>query len=128
MLCPEKAVKRIAQYLLSSSNKGIVYRPDSTHGLEVFVDADFAGGWSSGDAHNPEVILSRTGYIIMYAGCPITWTSKLQTEIALSTTEAEYIALCEKRYRSLTSCKKLVWYSNSLIQSPSFIARFLRIT
>ncbi|KAL7526914.1 hypothetical protein ACHAWF_007826 [Thalassiosira exigua] len=29
----------------------------------------------------------------MYAGCPITWTSKLQTEIALSTTESEYIAL-----------------------------------
>ena len=30
----------------------------------------------------------------MYAGgCPITWQSKLQTEIALSTTESEYIAL-----------------------------------
>ncbi|KAL7460030.1 hypothetical protein ACHAXS_000498 [Conticribra weissflogii] len=29
----------------------------------------------------------------MYAGCPIFWSSKLQTEIALSTTEAEYIAL-----------------------------------
>jgi hypothetical protein len=40
------------------SDKGIVYRPDSTRGLEVFVDADFAGGWSSGDAHNPEVVLS----------------------------------------------------------------------
>ena len=31
----------------------------------------------------------------MYAGCPITWSSKLQTEIALSTTEAEYIALSQ---------------------------------
>ena len=29
----------------------------------------------------------------MYAGCPITWGSKLQTEIALSTTESKYIAL-----------------------------------
>jgi len=29
----------------------------------------------------------------MFAGCPITWQSKLQTEIALSTTESEYIAL-----------------------------------
>ena len=28
----------------------------------------------------------------MYAGCPITWSSKLQTEIALSTTESESIA------------------------------------
>ena len=29
----------------------------------------------------------------MFAGCPITWCSKLQTEIALSTTESEYIAV-----------------------------------
>jgi hypothetical protein len=38
---------------------------------------------------------SRTGYIISFAGCPITWASKLQTQIALSTTEAEYIALLQ---------------------------------
>ena len=95
MLCHEKAVKRIARYLLSSSDKGIHYKPDSSRGLEVFVDADFAGGWSSGDHNNPACVLSRTGYVIMYAGCPITWSSKLQTEIALSTTEAEYIALSQ---------------------------------
>ncbi len=29
----------------------------------------------------------------MFAGCPIHWCSKLQTEIALSTTESEYVAL-----------------------------------
>ena len=29
----------------------------------------------------------------MYANCPIFWASRLQTEIALSSTEAEYIAL-----------------------------------
>jgi hypothetical protein len=58
MLCHEKAVKRIAPYVLSLSNKGIVYKPDSMRGLEVFVVADFASGWSSGDAHNPEVVIS----------------------------------------------------------------------
>jgi hypothetical protein len=36
---------------------------------------------------------SRTGYVIMFAGCPLIWASKLQTEIALSSTEVEYIAL-----------------------------------
>ena len=61
-------------------------------GLECHVDADFAGGWSSGDTQNPEAMLSRTGFVISYDGCPIYWASKLQTEIALSTTEAEYIA------------------------------------
>ena len=39
--------------------------------------------------------MSHTGYVIKYAGCPILWCSKLQTEIALSTTEAEYIALSQ---------------------------------
>ncbi len=39
--------------------------------------------------------MSRTGYVICYAGCPIGWCSKLQTEIALSTAEAEYIALSQ---------------------------------
>jgi hypothetical protein len=29
----------------------------------------------------------------MYGGCPIVWASTLQTEFALSTTEAEYLAL-----------------------------------
>jgi hypothetical protein len=92
-LCHEKAAKRIARYLLGTMDKGIKYSPDPNRGLECYVDADFAGGWSSGDHSNPECVLSRTGYIIMYAGCPVTWASKLQTEIALSTTEAEYIAL-----------------------------------
>ena len=35
----------------------------------------------------------QTGMVIMYANCPIFWRSTLQTEIALSTAEAEYIAL-----------------------------------
>ena len=39
--------------------------------------------------------MSRTGFVIMYAGCPILWSSKLQSQIALSTTEAEYIALSQ---------------------------------
>ena len=40
-------------------------------------------------------MLSRTGYTIFYTGCPIIWVSKLQTEIALSTAESEYIALSQ---------------------------------
>jgi hypothetical protein len=38
---------------------------------------------------------SRTGYTITFANCPILWLSKLQSEIALSTTEAEYISLSQ---------------------------------
>ena len=64
-----------------------------SRGLECFVDADFAGGWKDSEKDTPKSVFSRTGFVIMFAGCPITWSSKLQTEIALSTTESEYIAL-----------------------------------
>ena len=94
-LSHEKAVKRIVRYLKRTPTEGIVLRPDSSRGIQCYVDADFPGGWSSADADDPSSVYSRTGYIIMYAGCPIVWVSKLQTEVALSTTEAEYIALSQ---------------------------------
>jgi hypothetical protein len=40
----ELAVMRIGGYLLSTKERGMIYRPDLTRGLEVFVDTDFAGG------------------------------------------------------------------------------------
>ena len=39
--------------------------------------------------------MSHTGYVITYAGCTVLWCSKLQTEIALITTKAQYIALSQ---------------------------------
>jgi hypothetical protein len=72
-----------------------MYKPNLKRGLEVFVDANFAGGWDPEDAENADNVYSCTGYDICYAGCPMFWQSKLQTEIALSTTEAEYIALLQ---------------------------------
>ena len=43
----------------------------------------------------PLVFTLITGFVIMFANYPILWVSKLQTEVALSTTEAEYIALSQ---------------------------------
>ena len=84
----EQAVMRIGKYLLATKNRGIVYAPDRMKGLDVYVDADFAGGWDPMDANDASNVYSRTGFVIRYAGCPILWQSKLQTEIALSTAEA----------------------------------------
>ena len=36
---------RIGRYLLGTHSRGIIYEPDSSKGLECYVDADFAGGW-----------------------------------------------------------------------------------
>jgi len=60
------------------------------------VDADFVGNWDRVNADvDPSTARSRTGFVVMYGGCPLVWASKLQREIALSTTEAEYNALSE---------------------------------
>ena len=53
---------------------------------------DFAGLWGYKDSQDPHCIHSRTRYVITQS-CPILWTIKLQTEMALSTMEAEYVAL-----------------------------------
>ncbi len=95
MLSHKKAIICIGWYLLDTCSHGIVYKPDTTKGLECYVDADFAGGWSQANSDYAKNILSCTGYIITYAGCPIHWVSRQQTEIALSPAEAEYIALSQ---------------------------------
>ena len=66
-LSHESAAKRTVRYLLQSRDKGIIFRPDLSKGLECFVDVDFAGGWKDGDHESPKSVLSRTGYVIMFA-------------------------------------------------------------
>ena len=83
----------IDRYLLDNKDKGMIYRPDTIQGLEYYVDATFVGGWKDGVYNSPESELLCIGFVIMYAGCTITWGSKIQIEIALSTTENKYIAL-----------------------------------
>jgi hypothetical protein len=89
----EQAVMQVGWYLLSSKEKGMIYTPDFKQGIEVWVDADFAGGWDPSKAGDADNVYSQTGFIIYYAGCPIYWQSKLQTEISLTTAEAEYITM-----------------------------------
>ena len=70
--------------------------PKNDKGLECFVDADFAGGWSTNESDDPASVYSRKGYIIKYINCLILWASKLQSEIYFSTTEAEYIVMSQE--------------------------------
>ena len=61
--------------------------------IKPYMDADFCGSYKKETSDYPNVCRSRTGYAIFSNDCPIIWKYKLQTEIALSTTKAEYIAL-----------------------------------
>ena len=55
--------------------------------LEGFTDADMVGYI---DTKN-----STTGYLYTFVGATVSWVSRLQRIVALSTTEAEYIAATE---------------------------------
>ena len=103
-----EAVKRIARYLkgILMNNQGLMFRPTNNLSLDCWVDADFAGLWGYEDDQDPICVRSRTGYVMCLGDCPIHWTSKLQTETALSTTEAEYIALAQA-FRELIPMRRM---------------------
>ena len=96
----ENALIRIGRYLKGTMNKGLILTPSDSLKIDCYPDADFAGLWNRDDRHNPHCVRSRSGYVINLSNCPVLWKSKLQTEIALSTMEAEYVALS-------ASCKDL---------------------
>jgi hypothetical protein len=62
----------------------LTYAPEATNQvLEVWADTDHGGDLDNGQ--------STSGYIIKLGGGAISWASKLQPIVALSTTEAEYV-------------------------------------
>jgi hypothetical protein len=97
----EIAICRICRYLQATNNKGYILNPTLQNcNLDCYVDADFAGLWTEASSSKATAVKSRTGYAILFANCPVLWVSKLQTEVALSTTEAKNIAL-SKAMRNL---------------------------
>ena len=80
-----KAVKTILQYLKGSRERGITYGGQEEPLVEGYSDSDWAG--------DKESRKSTFGFIFMLNGGPVSWCSKKQATVALSSTEAEYIAL-----------------------------------
>ena len=97
----ELAMLRIGRYLKGTVDQGLIMTPSSDPRIDCYPDADFAGLYGHENSQDPHCARSRTGYVILAFGCPVVWRSNLQTEIALSTMEAEYVALS-------TACKDLV--------------------
>ena len=96
----EIAIKRIGRYLKATRDKGLILNPCEELRIDNYPDADFAGMYGHEVITDPSCVKSRTGFIITVANCPVLWMSKLQTETALSTMEAEIIALAH-------SCREL---------------------
>ncbi|CAB1115932.1 unnamed protein product [Ectocarpus sp. CCAP 1310/34] len=80
-------LKRVLRYLKGTTSIGITYTEDADGGdkLTAYVDSDFAGDQDKG--------YSTTGAVLYLAGAPVDWISKKQTVLAISTFEAEAVAL-----------------------------------
>nr|GEU64869.1 retrotransposon protein, putative, Ty1-copia subclass [Tanacetum cinerariifolium] len=90
------AVKWILKYLRGIANVGLVYGIVRGNHVDVtgFVDSDYA--------KDPDKGRSITGYAFLVQGCVVSWKAMLQHVVALSTTEAEYMALTK-------AVKEAIW-------------------
>ncbi|GKF71513.1 hypothetical protein Tco_0207627, partial [Tanacetum coccineum] len=79
------AVKRIFRYLRGIVNRGLWYPKDSSIALTAFVDADHAGC--------QDTRRSTSGSMQFLEDRLVSWSSKRQKSVAISSTEAEYIAM-----------------------------------
>lgn len=96
-----QAVKWILRYILGTVDVGLVFQQDDSICQHVvgYVDSDYAG--------DLDKRRSTTGYVFTLARGPVSWRSTLQSTVALSTTEAEYMAVTE-------AIKEAIWLQGLL--------------
>jgi hypothetical protein len=99
------AVKRILRYLKGEPGLGLSYEPrhSNADGVEVcaYTDADWAG-----DTDDRK---STSGYLVLVDGCVVSWSSKKQSIVTLSSAEAEYVALAD-------AAKEVLWTKNLIAE------------
>ncbi|KAF2322363.1 hypothetical protein GH714_012926 [Hevea brasiliensis] len=77
--------RRILQYIKGTADYGIFYKKGSTCELQGYCDVDYAG--------NLDIRRSTTRYVFNFGSGAISWCSKRQPAVSLSSTEAEYRAV-----------------------------------
>ena len=82
-----KKALHIIKYLVGTRSYELVYDGKSDEGPVAFADSDWAT-----DTDDRK---SQTGYLIKLASAPVCWVSQKQKTVALSSTEAEYMALSD---------------------------------
>lgn len=91
------AAKRVYRYLKATKHYALTIQKSADISLYAYTDAD----WSP-NHHNCK---STSGYFVFMGPNPISWCSRQQSVIALSTMEAEFVALCEL-------AKECAWLTN----------------
>ena len=88
-------VKRVFRYIKGTFDYGLIYSPkDNNTQIVGYADADWAGDVSTRE--------STSGYAFQIGGSTLSWMSKRQSIVALSTIEAEYDALS-------TATQEVIW-------------------
>lgn len=87
------AAKRVVRYLLGTKHWKLSFTGD-TGDLVGYTDADWAG-----DVKNRK---STSGFTFLFGGAAISWISRKQSSVTLSSMEAEYVSLSE-------ACQELTW-------------------
>jgi len=88
-----QAVKTIVRYLKGTADRGTILKPTQKLHVDLWVDADFAGLFRVEANTDPTSAKSRSGNLVTLGGCPVVCRSFLQSEISLSTCEAETSSL-----------------------------------
>lgn len=93
------SAKRILRYVKGTSEFGIQYSRKGGKEMLGYADSDYAG-----DLDDRK---STSGYVFVMSGGAVSWTSKKQPIVTLSTTEAEFVAA------AYSACQA-VWLRNIL--------------
>jgi hypothetical protein len=104
-----KAVKRIFQYVQQTVGYSIQFKSCSDKtAITRFINMDAIKGYVDADhARDPDSRRSVTGYLFLLADGPVSWNSKQQSSVALSSMEAEYMA-------ASAACQEAVWLDRVL--------------
>jgi hypothetical protein len=91
-----ETVRYFVCYLKKTCDLGTCFKPERKKFFECYCEADFNGDLNKHlTPYDPSIDKPRSGWIVFYARCPVIRASKLQTQVALSTTKAEYIAMSQ---------------------------------
>lgn len=91
---------------------GILYTKDGSDTFIGYTDADWAG-----DADDRK---STSGYIFLLSGGAVSWRSQKQKCVALSTAEAEYIAMASTAQESVW-LRQLIAELTNILEAPTLI-------
>lgn len=103
-------LKRLLRYLQQTKDYGLSYsasKPLPSPFLQGYSDAHWGG--------DPEALQSTSGYVYVLLGAAISWQSKKQDRVTLSsTTEAEYVAMT-------LAVKEGIWLKHLLLETTLFV-------